>query len=384
MWEALELASRGMGHVSPNPMVGCVVVRNGTVVGRGWHTHHGGSHAEVNALREAGAAAAGATLYVTLEPCCHDGPEKRTPPCVPLILAAKPARVVVAQTDPNPAVNGGGIKALRDAGITVDTGLMAAEAAELNRSYVSAVIRSRPYVTAKWAMTLDGKIATRRGDSKWISSEPSRQLSHFERAHHDAVAIGIGTVLADNPQLTARVPNSRQPLRIVIDPRLETPVASNLASSAKTSPVLLFAASDPDTAPAARESALAAEGVEIARIPLSPSGHLAWRDMLAELQSRRLNSLLIEGGGGVLSSAFEQRAIDRVLVFVAPLIIGGSEAISPVMGIGVPEIAHGVRLEAVRTQSVGPDILICGKATYPESGESASRSGRWPGFGKPR
>src|SRR5262245_57065762 len=249
MAQALALAERGRGYVEPNPLVGAVVVRDGRLVGEGWHRRYGEAHAEVNALHEAGEAARGATLYVTLEPCCHHG---KTPPCTDAVLRFGVRRVVAAMTDPFPRVAGGGVERLRTAGLEVETGLLEADARRLNAPYLKLLATGRPYVHAKWAMTLDGKLATRTGDSKWISSDASRRRVHELRGRMDAILVGIGTALADDPLLTARPPGPRTARRIVLDSRLRLPPTSRLVQTAREVLTTVVAAASADEGAAGR------------------------------------------------------------------------------------------------------------------------------------
>jgi diaminohydroxyphosphoribosylaminopyrimidine deaminase/5-amino-6-(5-phosphoribosylamino)uracil reductase len=346
MRRALELAEHGAGYVEPNPMVGAVVARDGAIIGAGWHERFGGPHAEVAALAAAGAAARGATLYVTLEPCCHQG---KTPPCTTAIIAAGIARVVVAAADPFPAVAGGGLAALRGAGITVETGLLGAEARRLTAPYRTLVEQGRPWVIAKWAMSLDGRLAGADPADRWISSPASRGIVHALRGRVDAIAVGIGTALADDPLLTPRPAGPRQPLRIVLDSQCRLPLASNLVRTSHESPVLVAAAPG---APPERIAALRAAGCEVwqaaSRDPVE-----RLRELLHELGRRRLTNLLVEGGAGVFRSLFASGMTDEVLAFVAPRILGGDTAagvvMPPVPEIEIEEVAHP-----------GGDILLHG------------------------
>src|SRR6516225_9006543 len=261
MRRALELAERGRGHVEPNPLVGAVVVRDGVNVGEGWHRRYGEAHAEVNALSAAGEAARGATLYVTLEPCCHHG---KTPPCTDAILRAGVGRVVAAMLDPFPQVAGRGADILRAAGVAFEVGVLEAEARRLNAPYLTLLREGRPYVLAKWAMTLDGKIATRTGDSKWISNKASGCRVHELRGRVDAILVGVGTALADDPQLTARPPGPRTATRVVLDSRCRLPLMSQLATTARIVPTLVATTA---AAPEDAAGALAAQGCEVLRLP---------------------------------------------------------------------------------------------------------------------
>jgi diaminohydroxyphosphoribosylaminopyrimidine deaminase/5-amino-6-(5-phosphoribosylamino)uracil reductase len=356
MRRALELARRGLGAVEPNPPVGAVVVAAadaGRIVGEGWHARYGGPHAEVAALAAAGGAAHGGTLYVSLEPCCHHG---KTPPCTDAIVAAGVARVVVGTGDPFPAVAGAGIAALRRAGIAVEVGVCEAEARRLIAPFRRLVEDHRPWVIAKWAMSLDGCVATATRESRWISSEPARALVHDLRGRVDAVLVGIGTALADDPLLTARPAGPRQAIRIVLDRTARLPLDSRLVRSAREVPVLV--ATGPDAA-AGRIAALEAAGCEVWR-GRSAAANERLLELLHDLGRRSLTTLLAEGGPTVLGSLADARLIDEVWAFVAPAIIGGAAAAAAVGGAGVatPASAPGIDVEAV--ERPGGDVLIRG------------------------
>lgn len=376
MWRALELARCGQPYVSPNPMVGAVIVRDGEIVGEGYHEEFGGPHAEVNALKRAGEKARGATMYVTLEPCCEAYEGKKTPPCTPAMVAAGLKRVVVAVEDPHGNVSGKGLKALAEGGIDVVVGECREEAHELNGAYFSLVERGRPLVTAKWAMTLDGKIATRTGDARWISGEAARKEVHYDRGCTGAIVVGVGTVLRDNPQLTARGSVGRQPLRVVMDRDARISLDSTLVRSAGDSPVFVYAAED---APADRLARLEDAGVYVILLP-KHGRYLHWMELLHDLGDRDVNSVIVEGGGGIFATAFRERAIDRVKVFIAPKIVGGEGATTPVEGPGVPDMARAVTFDHVRTRTLGSDVVIEGRVVYPAD-TSPSPSGHWQGYG---
>ncbi len=352
MGQALDLAERGRGHVEPNPLVGAVVVRDGRLVGAGWHQRYGQAHAEVHALAAAGEAARGATLYVTLEPCCHHG---KTPPCTDAVLRAGVRRVVAAMSDPFPAVAGKGTALLRAAGVEVEVGLCEAEARRLNAPYLTLLAAGRPYVHAKWAMTLDGKIATRSGASRWISNEESRRRVHQLRGRMDAILVGIGTALADDPQLTARPPGPRSAVRVVLDSHGRLPPAGRLASSARQAPVLVAtAAAAPEKIEELREC-----GCEILALP-GGDGRVDVAALLAEMGQRRCTNVLVEGGAGVLGSFRDAGAIDEVHVFIAPRLAGGKEALTPMAGRGVGQIAEALRLADWRFEDVAGDLYVRG------------------------
>ena len=356
MERALELAERGRGSVEPNPLVGAVVVQADQVVGEGWHERYGEGHAEVNALARAGPAAHGATLYVTLEPCCHHG---KTPPCTDAVLRAGIRRVVAAMTDPYPAVAGNGAALLRQGGVDVAIGPGEPEARRLNAPYLKLLATAWPYVHAKWAMTLDGKICTRTGDAKWISNEASRGLGQQLRGRMDAIVVGIGTVLADDPLLTARPPGPRVATRVVLDSRGRFPVGSRLAQTAASAPVLLVTASPIEVTRARqvqdRGCELLTLSAEAGRPPVSA--------LLQELGRRRMTNILVEGGSQVLGSFLDAGAIDEVHVFIAPRLVGGSEAKTAIGGRGVERLAESLTLKEWKVETVGsqpPDFLVHG------------------------
>ncbi|MBY0527494.1 MAG: bifunctional diaminohydroxyphosphoribosylaminopyrimidine deaminase/5-amino-6-(5-phosphoribosylamino)uracil reductase RibD [Gemmataceae bacterium] len=348
MRRALELAEHGRGHVEPNPLVGAVVVRDGQIVGEGWHQRYGEAHAEVNALVAAGEAARGATVYVALEPCCHHG---KTPPCTDALLRAGVGRVVAAMCDPFPQVAGHGAAQLRAAGVDVEVGVLEAEARRLNAPYLKLLATHRPYVHAKWAMSLDGKIATRSGDSKWISNESSRQRVHELRGRMDAIVAGIGTVLADDPLLTARPPGPRKPTRVVLDHRGRLPPTSRLVQSVAEAPLLIV------THPLGESvrRRLELQGAEVFEVA-PEDGMTTVSALLEELGRRRMTNILIEGGGEVLGSFLDAAAVDEVHVFIAPLLIGGAAAKSPLGGRGADTLASAFRLDAWCAERIGGDL----------------------------
>jgi diaminohydroxyphosphoribosylaminopyrimidine deaminase/5-amino-6-(5-phosphoribosylamino)uracil reductase len=352
MRRALKLARQAAGRTSPNPMVGAVVVKDGEVVGEGCHLCAGTPHAEVHALAAAGEAARGSTVYVTLEPCCHHG---RTGPCADALIRAGVRKVVAAMTDPNPKVAGGGLERLRAAGIEVVEGVLADEAALLNETFIKWVSTKMPFGLMKTAMTLDGKIATRTGQSKWITGEAARAFVHRLRDQCDAIMVGVGTVLADDPELTARLPagGGKNPLRIIVDSTARTPLTAKVVADGKA-PTLFAVAPD---APADRLAALQAAGCEIMTLPRSCTGvdlRLLWQ----ALGERSITSVLIEGGATVNAAALEAGIVDKIYAFVAPKIIGGAAAPGPVGGEGPASLAEAVLLENAACEQVGEDILI--------------------------
>jgi diaminohydroxyphosphoribosylaminopyrimidine deaminase/5-amino-6-(5-phosphoribosylamino)uracil reductase len=352
MRRALELAGRGRGAVEPNPLVGAVVVRDGRVVGEGWHQRFGQAHAEVHALAAAGEAARGATLYVTLEPCCHTG---KTPPCTDAVLRAGVRRVVAAMQDPFPAVAGKGTALLRAAGVEVTVGVGEAAARRLNAPYLKLLSTGRPYVHAKWAMTLDGKIATATGDSRWVSNEASRARVHELRGRVDAVVAGIGTALADDPQLTARPPGPRTAARVILDSKGRLPAASRLAAGAREVAVVVATAA----APPDRVAALEVCGCEVLALP-GADGRVDVDALLAELGRRRFTNVLVEGGAGVHGSFLDAGAVDEVHVFIAPRLAGGAGALTPVGGRGASRMADAWRLAEWQWEDVAGDLYVHG------------------------
>jgi diaminohydroxyphosphoribosylaminopyrimidine deaminase/5-amino-6-(5-phosphoribosylamino)uracil reductase len=354
---ALSLAGLALGYTSPNPAVGAVVVRDGVVVGLG-HTQPPGSvHAEVMALRQAGQRAKGATIYVSMEPCCHQG---RTPPCTQAIIDAGISEVHAALVDPNPLVSGKGLKALKAAGIKTFVGQYEERAGELNEGYIKYITTGIPFVIAKFAMSLDGKIATKTGDSKYISSEESLKFVHYLRHIVDAIMVGANTVVADDPQLTARGCSGRggrtklQPLRVIVDGRGRTPVSARIFKEpGKT----LVAVAKPLNSKATESFKKA--GAEIVELP-AEKGVIDLKELLAVLGKREVTSVLVEGGSGLFGSLFDSGLVDKVLAFVSPIIVGGDEAKSAVGGRGTRKIADALHLKRVKMLEFGDDVLISG------------------------
>ena len=350
---ALDLAEKGRGRVEPNPLVGAVIVNNGEIVGQGYHEYFGGPHAEVNAIAAAEDMCKGATLYVTLEPCTHFG---KTPPCVDAVKSSGIKRVVVAAADPNPVNNGKGFKLLREAGIEVIEKVLEESAKKLNTPFFKLITTKIPYIIAKWAMTLDGKIATRTGDSKWISSEESRLYVHKKRAMIDGIVVGIRTVQRDNPLLTCRMKDGRNPKRVVVDARADIPLCSQLVQTVKDADVFIATTS---AAPIERIKKLERFGCKIIELKKGPKG-VDTLSLIQALGAMNFTNVLIEGGGTLLGTFFDKELVDKVMVFVAPHIVGGAEAKAPVMGIGVEKITESLHLEDVLVSRFGEDILIEG------------------------
>ena len=351
MRHALVLAARGLGEVAPNPAVGCVIVKDGVVVGRGRTAKGGRPHAETQALAEAGAAAQGATAYVTLEPCSHHG---YTPPCAKSLIDAGIARVVVAVGDPDPRVNGEGIAWLKQAGVTVDVGLCAKEAADLNAGFFLKVQHERPLVTLKLAQSLDGRIATATGESQWITSEAARAYGHLLRARHDAILVGVNTALADDPMLTCRLPGleARKPLRVVLDTRLRLTEWSKLAQTAGEHPTVVYT-----TAPADKDGALAACGVQIQRVAKDAAGRPSIDAVLTDLAGRGITRVLVEGGGAVHASFLNASKADRLEVFSAPMVLGGA-GLSAVEALAALSLNEAPQFVMTARKSFGPDLLV--------------------------
>ena len=352
MRAALSLARRGLGSVWPNPAVGCVIVKDGRVVGRGWTQSGGRPHGETEALRRAGEAARGAAAYVSLEPCCHWG---RTPPCVDALVAAGLRRVVVALEDPDPRVAGEGLRRLRAAGLEVEVGLCAEEAAEVNAGFLSRLRLGRPLVTLKFATSLDGHLATASGESQWISGPPARERAHALRASHDAIMVGIGTVVADDPQLTCRLPglDHRSPVRVVIDRHLRIPPTARLIVDAGIVPtwVLTSRSADPD-----RRAAFLANSVILIDVDLGRDGQIDLTRALAALGERGITRLLVEGGAQVAAAFIRSRFVDRLVWVHAPLVIGG-DGIPAIAGLDVAALADAAAFERLATETIGADVL---------------------------
>lgn len=352
MRQALALAERARGLTSPNPLVGAVVVVDGRVVGEGFHGGAGRAHAEIEALAAAADRARGSTLYVTMEPCVHEG---RTPPCAPAVIAAGVRRVVVSATDPNPLVDGRGLTALRAAGLEVRSGVLEEEVARQNRVFFTAMRAGRPHVTLKAAMTLDGKIADVHGTSRWITGEAARRVAHRLRAESDAIVVGVGTVLRDDPQLTVRLgrPWPREPLRVVLDSRARTPAAAALVAAGTPARALIAVAAD---APPARVRALEAAGATVVPVAARRDG-VDPVALLADLHAREVRAVLVEGGAEVHASFLEAGVVDRVAVFVAPRLLGGRAAPSPIGGAG-RTLKDALPLGPFAVTPLGDDLLL--------------------------
>jgi diaminohydroxyphosphoribosylaminopyrimidine deaminase/5-amino-6-(5-phosphoribosylamino)uracil reductase len=355
MDEALRLAERGAGRTSPNPAVGAVVVRNGRLVGRGYHRRAGGPHAEIFALRQAGARALGATLYVTLEPCCHFG---RTPPCVDAVLGSGVSRVVVGMLDPNPRVRGRGVAQLRRAGLQVDVGVREEECRALNEDFAKYVTSGLPFVVLKLAATLDGRIATAKGDSKWVTGAAARRRVHDMRNRLDAVVVGSETVRADDPELTCRLRGGRHPLRVILDGRLRSPASARVFTR-NPERTRLYTLAD-----GAKAERLRQRGVIVRRGGGDRAGSL--RDVLRELAREGIKSVLIEGGGVLAAHALRAGLVDRLALFLAPKILGGDAR--PMVGaMRLRRMAEALPVADVTVERLGEDVLVQGRPTFRKS-----------------
>ena len=357
MRRAIELAKKGGGYVHPNPLVGCVVVKDGEVIAEGYHEKYGEFHAERNALLHCKSETKGASLYVTLEPCCHYG---KTPPCTEIIIERGVKKVFVGILDPNPLVAGKGVKILQDAGIEVEVGLCEDEIRELNKVFLKYITTKRPYVIMKTAMTLDGKIAAFTGDSKWVTNEESRKMVHELRSEMAGVIVGIGTVLADDPMLNVRLEgNPHQPIRIVVDSNLRIPIDSQLVRTATQYRTIVCRDARPCVS-TKKIALLYKAGIEIIECQ-SNNNHVDINDLMIKLGSLGIDSILL-GGGGTLNAAFlEAGCVDEVWAFIAPKIIGGEGAKTPVSGKGIERMSEAINLQNIDIQNINEDILIKGK-----------------------
>ncbi len=355
MRRAISLAKRGLGTTSPNPMVGAVVVKGGKVVGEGYHRKAGEAHAEIVALEKAGQRARGGTLILNLEPCCHTG---KTPPCVNSIIKAGLRKVVVAMQDPNPVVNGRGIEMLKKAGIDVKVGLLEREARVLNEAFITFVERKRPFFVVKGAMSLDGKIATRIGESKWISNEESREYTNQLRAVMDGIMVGINTVILDNPLLLPRVSKpKRYPARIVLDSKLRIPPSCELVKTGSKFRTLVFTLPDSRQD---KESRLTSLGIEVVRVAPGENGRLALSAVCKELWQREIASVLVEGGGELNSCFINEGLADKIVIFYAPKLIGGKSAPSLMGGKGIDFLKDACRIDITSVRRLKEDICVEG------------------------
>ncbi len=352
---ALSLARKGLGTASPNPMVGAVLVKDDRVVGKGYHKKAGGHHGEVMAIMDAKEEARGSTLYINLEPCVHFG---KTPPCTEAVIAAGISRVVVAMLDPNPLVNGRGVNALRRAGINVKVGLLEEEAKRLNEAFIVSMERKRPFFTMKAAVSLDGKIATKTCDSKWISNEESRKQANLLRAVTDGILVGINTVIADNPMLIPKVIRPRKiPVRIVLDSKLRIPLACDMVKSSEKYPTWVFTSEDSRVD---KEMKLKSLGLDVIRVPKDENGKVSLRHICDELYRRGMVSVLVEGGGEINSALLKEGLIDKIIFFYGPLLIGGKGAFNLVGGKGIDFLKDALRIDVVTLKRLKDNIYVEG------------------------
>lgn len=350
MLRAIELAKLGTGFVNPNPLVGAVIVKNGRIIGEGYHMKYGTLHAERNALKNCTESLEGAEMYVTLEPCCHYG---KNPPCTDAVIASGIKKVYVGSDDPNPLVAGKGIKILRENGIEVVTHFMKEECDKLNDIFFYYITNKKPYVILKYAMTADGKIATSTGKSKWISNEASREHTHQTRKKVAAILVGIGTVLNDNPMLNCRCENPSDPVRVVCDSKLRIPLDSELVKTAKNIPLIVATLSDDSE----KIKSLVERGIEIFKAE-ERNGHISLSSVMAYLGEKKIDSVLIEGGGEIHASALEEKIVNKVQVYIAPKIFGGKNAKSPVGGKGVDSPDDAYMLSEPEIKLLDGDILL--------------------------
>lgn len=347
---ALELAQKGMGFTAPNPMVGAVIVKNGRIIGQGYHRKYGELHAEREALAVCTEEPKGASIYVTLEPCCHYG---KQPPCVNAILEAGIRRVIIGSSDPNPLVAGKGIRILKDHGIEVTENILKEECDKLNEAFFYYIQNKKPYVVMKYAMTMDGKIAAYTGESKWVTGEAARIHVQEQRLKYTGIMVGVGTVLADDPMLTCRLENSRNPVRIICDSHLRTPLTSKIVRTAETIPTIL-ASSSKDQQKIKNYEEL---GCQVLYVP-EKNGHIDLNRLMELLGAAKIDSILLEGGGSLNWSALESGIVQKVQTYIAPKLFGGEEAKTPVEGKGFPDPASAVLLKNSGIIRLGDDFLI--------------------------
>ena len=347
---ALELAQKGMGFTAPNPMVGAVIVKNGRIIGQGYHRKYGELHAEREALAVCTEEPKGASIYVTLEPCCHYG---KQPPCVNAILEAGIRRVIIGSSDPNPLVAGKGIRILKDHGIEVTENILKEECDKLNEAFFYYIQNKKPYVVMKYAMTMDGKIAAYTGESKWVTGEAARIHVQEQRLKYTGIMVGVGTVLADDPMLTCRLENSRNPVRIICDSHLRTPLTSKIVRTAETIPTIL-ASSSKDQQKIKNYEEL---GCQVLYVP-EKNGHIELNRLMELLGAAKIDSILLEGGGSLNWSALESGIVQKVQTYIAPKLFGGEEAKTPVEGKGFPDPASAVLLKNSEIIRLGDDFLI--------------------------
>ncbi|MCL2234257.1 MAG: bifunctional diaminohydroxyphosphoribosylaminopyrimidine deaminase/5-amino-6-(5-phosphoribosylamino)uracil reductase RibD [Firmicutes bacterium] len=346
---ALALSKKGLGFANPNPLVGCVIVKNNEVIGKGFHKKYGENHAEINALNSCKVSAEGATVYVTLEPCCHFG---KTPPCTDALIKAKVKRVVVAMIDPNAAVSGKGVEKLKKAGIEVKIGILESEARKINEKFLKFITTKMPFVLLKSAMTLDGKTATRTNDSKWISCEKSREIVQKLRHEYSAIMVGIGTVLADDPALNARIKGGKDPVKVVVDSKLEIPISSKLLRTNAKAIIITSFGCDEE-----KKIELEKLGAEVL-VFNSTDGVISFKEIMICLGEKGVDSIFLEGGGNLNSSALMDGVVDKLITFVAPKLIGGQNSKTFFEGDGFGKMSEAIELVHTSFEKIGDDIMI--------------------------
>lgn len=349
---AIELAKKGEGNVSPNPMVGAVIVKDGKVIGQGYHEKCGEGHAEVNAFKSLKEDPSEATMYVTLEPCSHYG---KTPPCADLIIKNKISKVIIGMVDPNPLVAGKGIEKLKNAGIEVEIGVLESECIKLNEVFIKYITAKRPFVVLKAAMSIDGKIATKTGESKWISCEDSRLQVHKLRNKLSGIMVGVNTVIKDNPELTCRLENGNSPIRIIVDSTLRIPLNSKVLNN-KDNKTIIATTNKVDMAKVEEISEMNAKVLIIDE----KDGRVDLNKLMAKLGELNIDSILLEGGAILNYSALEEKIVDKVMMYISPKIIGGEESKTPIGGYGIDKLNNAFKLKNLKTSIVGEDILVEG------------------------
>ena len=350
---AIELAKKGIGKVNPNPLVGAVIVKDGRIIGEGYHKEYGGSHAEVNAIDNAIESVEGATIYVTLEPCSHYG---KTPPCVEKIIKNKIKKVVIGSVDPNPLVCGNGIKKLKDVGIEVETGVLENECNKLNEVFRKFIVKKKPFVVMKVAMSLDGKICTSSGESMWITGEESRENVHKLRNNLSGIMVGVDTVIKDNPKLTCRINGGRNPRVIIVDSTLRIPIDSNVIENRENNGIIIATT---DLCDKEKKSVLESMGVRVLEIK-AKKNRVDLNQLMAKLGELNIDSILLEGGSKLNFSALESKIVDKIQVYIAPKIIGGDKSKTPVGGDGVSKLKDSFKVNHMSVEKIGEDILLEG------------------------
>ena len=364
MKQALRLARRGLGKTSPNPIVGAVIVKDKRMIGKGYHHHYGGKHAEINAIESTAEDISGATMYVTLEPCCYHG---KTPPCVDAIIQSNIARVIIGVLDPNPRVSGKSLEILNRQGIETKVGVLEEACRSLNEAHFKLMTTGLPLVTVKFAQTLDGRIATATGNSRWISSPASRRLAHKLRTLNDAVMVGAGTILIDNPQLTVRLVKGRNPTRIILDSKLRIPLEAKVLEDQESSPTIIATTPRAD---GKKRSALRRMGIEVLTCQEDERGEVDLRHLLKTLGQRNISSVLVEGGAETITSLLRLKLADRLVAIIAPKLMGrGIEAVGE---LNITDVNQALKLSFSRTYRSGEDVVIEARVEHDEDKNSSS------------